>query len=92
MDGKEDEDWEVGGSFTMQGDGASWVRIAKLWHGEVEQTDFRALGRLELLGPVIDRLKQISGLRFKVEEKALATHESYVEQIWNFQGGTNCIF
>lgn len=44
-------------------------------------TDVRALGRLELLGPVIDRLNQISGLCFEVEEKALATNESYVERI-----------
>lgn len=43
-------------------------------------TDFRALGRVELLGFVIDRLNQISGLRFKVEGKALATNESYGEQ------------
>lgn len=43
-------------------------------------TDFRALGRVELLGLVIDQLIQISGLRFKVEGKALATNESYGAQ------------
>lgn len=55
-------------------------------------TDFRAWGRLELLRPVIGWLSPISGLRFKVEEEAIAANESYVEQICNFQGGTNCVF
>lgn len=50
------------------------------WRCRID-TDLRALGRLELLGLVIDRLNQISGLHFKAEEKALATNESSVEQI-----------